>query len=252
MDSDLTKQRYALISSILDYFKVYSSRTEFLSLIFNKDEIENRDLKDIEKILDGIRSKNAIVLIDGNGGDTNAGKILSLMLRLKFSNGYSAIVPNKAYSALVFSIFFSNAMLMSDSSYLGPIDPLFKYKGRVYKAAISTHSRDPEISRRSKKYLESTLRFVWYIFDYPTSLILDINNFDVDRMGMFISKFIKEEHDKPIFKKDMEAIGFNCLTYAEDDPLWIKIKNYYSLAIQEMETLQSRVLIETDKDTKFL
>ena len=142
-------------------------------------------------------------------------------------------------------------MLMCDSSYLGPIDPLFKYKGRIYKAAISTHSQDPEISRRSKKYLESTLKFVWYAFSYPLSLVLDINNFDVDRMEMFINKFIKEQHDKPVFKKDMEAMGLNCLSYADDDPLWIKIKNYYSLSIQEMENKEAHVLIETSKSTIF-
>ena len=250
--SDITKQRYALIQAILNYFKTYNPRADFLSIIFNKDEIEKSDIRHIEQALKNIKSKNAIVLIDGNGGDTNAGQILSLILRMKFSNGYSTIVPNKAYSALVFSVFFSNALLICDSSYLGPIDPLFRYKGRIYKAAITTHSPDAEISKRSKKYLESTLRFVWYIFDYPLSLILDINNFDVDRMEMFINKFIKEQHDKPIFKKDMEAIGLNCLSYADDDPLWIKIKKYYNLSIQEMESQQARVLIETSKSTTFI
>lgn len=249
--SELTKQRYALIRDILAYFKVYSARTEFLALIFNKDEIEKTDIKHIDQALKDIRSKNAIVLIDGNGGDTNSGQLLSLILRTKFTNGYSTIVPNKAYSALVFSIFFSNAMLMCDSSYLGPIDPLFRYKGRIYKAAISTHSPDQEISRRSKKYLEETLKFVWYIFSYPLSLVLDIDNFDVDRMEMFINKFIKEPHDKPIFKKDMEAMGLNCLSYADDDPLWLKIKNYYNLAIQEMESKQAHVLIEIPNLTIF-
>lgn len=247
--SELTKQRYELIQDILVYFKAYSPRTEFLALIFNKNEIEKTDIKHIDQALKDIKSKNAVVLIDGNGGDTNSGQLLSLILRTKFTNGYSTIIPNKAYSALVFSVFFSNAMLMCDSSYLGPIDPLFKYQGRVYKAAISTHSSDPEVSRRSKKYLESTLRFVWYIFSYPLSLIMDINNFDVDRMEMFINKFIKEPHDKPIFKKDMEAMGLNCLSYADDDPLWLKIKNYYNLATQEMENKQSHVLIETSKLT---
>ena len=218
--SELTKQSYHLINNILVYFKTHTPRIEFLSLIFNKDEIEKTDIKHIDQALKDLKGKNAIVLIDGNGGDTNSGQLLSLILRTKFTNGYSTIVPNKAYSALVFSVFFSNAMLMCDSSYLGPIDPLFKYKGRIYKAAITTHSPDPEISKRSKKYLEGTLRFVWYIFSYPLSLVLDIDNFDVDRMEMFINKFIKEPHDKPIFKKDMEAMGLNCLSYADDDPLW--------------------------------
>lgn len=249
--SELNNQRDILIRDILEYFKAYTPRIEFLALIFNKDEIEKTDIRGIDEALKSIKSKNAIVLIDGNGGDTNSGQLLSLILRTKFSNGYSTIVPNKAYSALVFSVFFSNAMLMSDSSYLGPIDPLFKYKGRVYKAAISTHSTDSEISRRSKKYLESTLKFVWYTFSYPLSLVLDIDNFNVDRMEMFIKKFIQEPHDKPIFKKDMETMGLNCLSYADDDPLWLKIKDYYSLAIQEMEDKSAHVLIETSKSTIF-
>lgn len=78
-----------------------------------------------EMLIDCQRSRAycADLLIQSGGGDIDTAEKLVMMLRQQLPDGFRVIVAERAKSAATLIALASDAILMSDTSELGPIDP---------------------------------------------------------------------------------------------------------------------------------
>jgi len=232
---------------ILKEFKSeFDDKYEVISLIYNpKEEVEPGDNNKISYILKDLNISKAILIINGGGGLTEEGKKIAITFRSKFKKAFFSLVPERTCSALVYSILISSCLLVSKESTLGPIDPYFYYHGRYFPALSSTKDKNPEIKRRAIEHSNQTLKFCAGIFKSPGSIIKGVDQLKCDNLIRIASFLFNADHDKKIYPRELEDIGFRTYIYDSCDPIWKRILEYYSLKKAELVGHNKRFVLET-------
>ena len=235
-----------------------------------RTEIDRDDVLGFADLLCRIEpGGNIDLILHSGGGDTNAADKLITMARDKAKNGLiRVIVPHYAKSAATLMALGADAIVMSDSSELGPIDPqvrflddqglLVQYSAfsyvKAYKRFTADLKADPgdpsarlmlakfrphelvEIeralagTRRLAERLLLTGMMTGRPVTEPVSKLMDIDAWDT--------------HGQVISAEDAKSIGLTVNRMRSDDPVWA---NYWKLyCFQRLAVSDDKKLFESD------
>lgn len=216
MDFDLLKLLLKDVESELGINIIY--------LIYNEqEEICRAHIPKIKKFLEKINYDSVIVILEGIGGESSAGKLLALELRHKFREGYFVAIPNFIRSALVFPIFAASTIFMDSYSTVGPVEPL-KRTSSGWKSTLNL-MRGDNSGNRSKILWMNQANDILFLLHIPESIVHEINGLSMNKIENITKLFLCSQHDRKIFKSDLKKLGFYCWE-VEGKEYWEKLKRF--------------------------
>lgn len=246
---DLGVKRRKLLREVKDELGVKC----VISLIYrDKCELENKDLRKINNFIKGIKSKNAVLILQGEGGYSGAGMSLSVLLRRKFNNGFLTLVPKKSCSALIYSILISNCVILGENSFITPIDPYFYYHGVGYRASYFIYSTNERIRKKARRHWENNVHFCLKILNEPGSIVMDPNHINLNKWGIIAKLlFLPKRHENQIDHNDFEKMGFRYHVYEESSSLSKEMEYIFESSMIELSQKNKRFLIESEYKSNF-
>ena len=226
-------------------------------LLYNEQkEIERAHIKKIKKFLDSLKYESAIVILEGIGGDTNAGKLLALDLGLKFRMGMFIAIPNFALSSLVYCIFPARTLIMDNSGYIGPVEPLIKDKksSMVIPISVLQLMKSGDIEQRNKaiKYWIDKANFILELLElFRPSIIHEYNELHVDQIVEIVKPFMCSPHNRKIFKTDLIKAHLHILD-ATNKEYWKQIQLFVSNRKSEIITDRHIQFVIGDSNNEFI
>lgn len=226
-------------------------------LLYNEQkEIERAHIKKIKKFLDSLKYESAIVVLEGIGGDITAGKLLALDLGLKFRRGMFIAIPNFALSSLVYCIFPSRALIMDNSGYVGPVEPLIKDKQSniVIPISVLQLMKSTDIEQRNKaiKYWIAQGNFILELLEhFRPSIVHEYNDLHVDQIVEIFKLFLCSPHDRKIVKTDLIKSHLLVID-ATDQEYWKQIKLFVSNRKSEIITDRRIEFVIGDSNTEYI
>ncbi|MBI2650121.1 hypothetical protein HYX04_02280 [Candidatus Woesearchaeota archaeon] len=226
-------------------------------ILYNEQkEIERAHIKKIKKFLDSLKYESAIVILEGIGGDINAGKLLALELGIKFRNGMFIAIPNFALSSLVYSIFPSRVLIMDNSGYVGPVEPLIKAKQSniVIPISVLQLMKSSDIEQRNKAikcWIDQGNFILELLEHFQPSIIHEYNQLHVDQIVDIFKLFLCSMHDRKITKTDLIKSNLHVLD-ATDKEFWNYIKLFVSNRKSEIITNRHIQFVIGDSNSEFI
>ncbi|MBR9676722.1 hypothetical protein GOV04_01115 [Candidatus Woesearchaeota archaeon] len=196
--------------------------------VFNElEEIQRAHIKKITKFLDSLKKSvdSVLVILEGVGGDSTAGKQFALELRCRFKRGYFVAVPYFVKSAMVFSIFPSSALLIDDEGYITPIEPLIKQNLRLV-STVELIKNSPKHKPKAVKEWEKQANHLFNMFRAEASIVhKGTEGLHVNELKPITKLFLLSPHTKKIQKNELSDVGFKCLDYS-GEKFWDNIKSF--------------------------
>ena len=230
----------------------------------NQAEIHRDDTAGFVDLLHNVHAGDQVdLMLHSVGGDIDAAEKLIRLVRSKIGESATirVIIPEYAKSAATLMALGADALVMSDSSELGAIDPqVHLHDGRgneichsvlVYLEAYNEHARalranpndpvaqlmfdkfDPTIVKkfegirdRARNLAENLLKRRGRNFSKITSDLMDINRW--------------QSHNQMIGAEEAEDIGLQVEVLSADDPVWQRYWLLYcllGLAVKEREKI---------------
>ena len=115
-------------------------------------EIIPGDSDKIFSFLYGLNIQQAVVIIDGPGGNFNEGIHISNIFRNKLST-YKTVVPLICGSSLCFTVLKSDMLILLKGGIITQIDPCFEYNGKILRAIQHLKDNDPVIKDKAREIL---------------------------------------------------------------------------------------------------
>ena len=242
--------------------------TYFSSFVHPAAMIDDRDRDTIEGILQKMdNSKGLDLIVNSPGGRPLAAERIINVCRT-YSKGFRVVVPKLAKSAATMIAFGADAILLGESSELGPVDPQITYIDQtgkpVVRSAYSLIKGVEEILTRinqvgSDKRVEGLLSLLPPI-DQPfleeckiaqelskdiairylkMTTFKDLPENDKDKkegdtqtIEQKIVKFLNPEetfsHGRPIMYKEARSIGLNVELLKKEDSRWNLLLQIYA------------------------
>ncbi len=200
-------------------------------LIYNEgEEIDFSHVKKIQKFLSKLKDKSALIILEGIGGFSEAGKKLALEFRSKFTQSYFVAIPNFAASSLIFTVFPSSALFIDNLSYVSPVEPLIEYKKGYFLRLESTvtlmKNKDKKVRNKAKICWTNQANFVLKMLEkIPYSIVHEYNSLGIDKLKDIVKLFLLSPHTRRITKKELKKIGFLCWD-VEGKEYWENIKKF--------------------------
>jgi ClpP class serine protease len=231
-----------------------------------RTEIDRNDVIGFVDLLHNVRQNTPIdLLVHTFGGDVDAcEKLIALIHAKAVDSPFRVIVPDVAKSAGTFMALGANAILMSDSSELGMIDPQFSMKD----------SQGNRFSHSVTAYLEAFQEHVTALRKDPKDpvALLMLDGFDPkvvrkfqgirDRVRSFAEDLLKRRgapasgivgelmsaarwktHGQPIKHADAKQFGLPVEYLAPDSERWLSYWRLYCL--QKLEVADDKKIFES-------
>ncbi len=240
-------ERQRIIGEIKSQLMPYSN-PEIVSIIFNdKEEIRQEDYKKINReIIQNIKSKKAAIIYHGDGGETNAAYGLGVALRKKFNKHLIFLLPERACSAHVLPLFFSNFLFMDKNAYLTPVDPSLYHYSKHYTCSRLINDNTHLLHKNAKRTYEGTADMVFKTLRREASLIIDPNRLDFKTEKKITKKFLNPKHHNIQIKyDDLIDMNFEVNLGNENDDTWKLIKKVHSMSLLELSDRKKRYIVET-------
>ena len=274
IENKLEKEGYK--SSVVVYF------SSILELPGN--EISSvEDTTYLKEVLSSVssKSKKVSLIISELGGDMEAVIKFVRMIKKESQDGYFAIIPNIAKSGATVLALGADEILMGMHSELGPVDPQVSYNNiympantylNVYddvahnaKFTQKEHVIIPkqDEDRLYKKKLTDVdlilLKICADSIEYERknlSSILENGSMkgkEKEEISSAVEKLIGGKlytsHSSLIMYEDASSLGLNVKLFANDNPLWKLVEEYYVRAEAEMRINKLSKLFESRKDS---
>lgn len=240
-------ERQKIIGEIKSHLMA-SGSPEVISIIFNdNEEIQQEDAKKITReIIQKIDCKKAAIIYQGGGGDTKAAFALGISLRKRFSNDLKFLLPEKACSAHVLPIFFSNYLCMDKNAYLTPVDPSLYHLAKHYSCCRLINDGDHQLRKKAKDVYELTASMVFKTLRTEGSLIIDPRRLDINTEEKIVRAFLNpRRHYIQIGYDDLKGMNFEVNLADENNLTWKLIKKVQSMSLLELADKKNRYLVET-------
>lgn len=225
----------------------FDNKFEIVSLIYNKDEeVEVGDDKRIRRGIDDLKSKKAILILNGEGGITDEGKKFALTFRSKFKDAFLTLIPEQACSALVFPILISSGLIISKESLIKPVTPCFYYNG-LYLSTLDYLYDRTDLKRQQKAvcHYKRTIDFCEKLFRFPGSIIQSIDQLKTKHLSEIVLSLFNKDKDYPIDFKKLNNMNFRMVLYESDNNFWKNVLAYYKLKEIELSRDKTRFILET-------
>ncbi|MFH1432939.1 MAG: hypothetical protein ABIG84_07015 [archaeon] len=240
-------ERQRIINEIKSDLMLHGN-PEIISIIFNDDEeICTEDYKKINReIFQNIKSKKAAIIYHGDGGETNAGFGLGIALRTKFNKGLMFLLPEKARSAHVLPILFSNLLYLDKDAYLTPVDPSLYHYSKHFSCCRLINDREHPLYKKAKSVYEVTASMVFETLRREGSLVIDPHRLDIKTENMIVEKFLNpKRHNIQLKYDDLRKMKLQVDLASDDVNTWKLIKKVHSMSILHLADQKKRYLVET-------
>ena len=232
---------------ICDITREWDNKLEFISFIYKDGaEIEKGDIRIIQKFLNRIGSKKAILSLHGLGGCSNTGMALSLLFRKKFIRGFWTLVPRQTSSALLYTILISSGVIVSKASIITPLDPYFYHRGRYYPAVAYLESKDINLKKKALKHWEDTSNFCMKILNTHGSICINSDRLNLNNLEKIVRKLLcPKSHFYPVTYIDLKKMNFEHIVCDKNDLLWIKVQKLVNMSLAELSRTNAKFLIDS-------
>ena len=195
--------------------------TEIVAIIYNplKEEgIKDQDCKFLYTLLEKNEYVYPLFLLSGNGGDFIPGLLFPGIIK-KHVDNYKVYIPGICGSALCYTIFQANELLVEKKTRITQIDPTFNHNGETLRAIRHLRSPDDtkkDFARKSFDLFQKQIKELSAppsIFDFKKSELTDF-----ELMDLIVQHFMnKEFHESPITVKEMKGMSMKIKEIGESD-----------------------------------
>lgn len=214
-------------------------------------EIDNSDDNYLSELLTATGTRNVDLLIETNGGQTDATEKLCSLLR-NANLDLRVIVPRRAKSNGTVLAFCGKSIVMGPESELGPIDPSVFGVPADYIVKIATVTNPAAVDPVKYHYAMSVLKQTKDLAKslLSTGMLKGIDEADID---VLIDKLAGRDHypshGTVIDSSEAATIGLKIEALGSDSSLWQKLRLLRTMYAYDCQQRGHLKLFESEKIT---
>ncbi|KAK43639.1 hypothetical protein BG58_31475 [Caballeronia jiangsuensis] len=183
--------------------------------------IDQTDDVYLSELLTALKSKDVDLLLETNGGMTDATEKICAILRNAGLN-LRVIVPRRAKSNGTVIAFCGTSIVMGPDSELGPIDPALDNIPADFVVKAGASLGNPLLVEAAKSVVAQTRRLASFLL--TTGMLQGINQADLEiLLEKLATRNQYHSHGAVIDHAEAAQLGLKVESYEATDPLWRKI-----------------------------
>lgn len=254
----LLRQRRPCFLKLQELFEHKTVVSFFTSFAHPGSMIVDGDVQMLEEILHATRIENGLLLLlNSAGGDALAAERIVNVCRAYSGNRFEVLVPHMAKSAATMIAFGANAIYMSPTAELGPVDPQVAFCDerdnwnwisaeeyiRVYESLFETATQTPpqqriephlqQLQRFDARYVEQ-LRSIRTLSDDISVKHLQMSmmqGLSAEKIREKVSLFLRQKgkgvHGRMVTRSECQDCGLNIKEVDLASPTWDCIWELY-------------------------
>jgi len=206
---NLEKKIKSLVQELKDKLGV----REVIAVVYNpksSEGMKHQDCNFLKILFEKTNYVYPVFLLSGHGGDFSPGILFPYLIKESVNN-YKVYIPRVCGSALCYTIFKANELLIGEKSEITQIDPKFEYEGEELRAIKHIRSTNDNLKKIAREVFDVAQDYVKKMC-YPPSVfkfkIMDPNEFQ--HMNFIATYFMnKDNHETAITFKELEEMEVN-------------------------------------------
>jgi len=223
---------------------------EILAIIYNPYKeagIQRADVKFLYYILEQVKFNYPIILLFGHGGNFEPGILLPICLK-KFLKKYRVFVPKICGSALCYTIFKANKLIVTNNTQITQMDPKMPYKDEELRAIKHLTSKNKELKIYAKKVFNIAKDNIMKLLKPPSVVKYEIYEYnELEQMKNIVQLFMQgPKHESIITYKHLKEAEIK-VELKESEELKKYTNKLINKSLKIMEQGETRVMFISSK-----